>query len=301
MEPQTTYVCRKPHSREGPKVGSGVQSCPLGKGAIWVHVADDAGKGVAAIPVSNPSGSGEKPTDGSGFSPFDPLDEGSGYAVTIGPLPENLKDSYFLPKIVTASGVPVKKGEITSVEFKLDRACKLKVIVREKDEQVYIKDVNITLTGPAAESATAPDGTTTGANGEVLFQRLRKAACQAKLALAETDKKKYSLEEPDTQDADPDPDRTNEVIFRVIPMTWIKLQIRDKEADAIPEEEKRKKAQPKAKFKIKQPDGTGAEKPSGDAGLAEFEMKKKKDAACALEEIAIDGEELYEFVSATES
>ena len=98
-----------------------------------------------------------------------------------------------------------------------------------------------------------------------------------------------------------DPDKTNELTFFLIPMTWIKVQIRDKEADAIADEQLKRAAQPVGKVKLKKLDAVVDEKPAiGGGEIAEFIMKKQ-DGTCGVEQIEIDGDECYEFVTITES
>ena len=48
--------------------------------------------------------------------------------------------------------------------------------------------------------------------------------------------------------------------LRSRPLTSVKVQIRDKDADAIPDEQERAAAQPKSQVKIRQPDAGGVRK-----------------------------------------
>lgn len=303
MVEERVFVCRQAHTVLGPKVGSAVQACPLAQGSIWVHVADDLGVGVGGIPVSHPSGGAGKTTDATGFVSFDPLDEGTAYAVTIGPIPDTPKAKYFTPKEVTAKAISVSKAQITSVEFKLERMGQLKVVVREVDGEVFVKGVSVAVTGPSAEGPEPPATLTTPANGVVEFPRLRVAAGnQVRISLSEDDQKKYVVDLADTQPAEVKADMTNEIVFKLIPMTWVKIQLRDKIADAIKDEAKRKQAQPVARIQVKNLEAALEEKPTeGRPEAIEFKMKKKAGAACALQQIVIDGDECYEFVEAQES
>ena len=303
MVEERVLVCRQSHMTLGPKIGSAIQSCPTAQGSIWVHVADELGVGVGGIPVSHPSGGTGKSTDATGFVSFDPLDEGTAYSVTIGPVPDKPKAKYFTPKDVTAKAIPVSKGQITSVEFKLERMGQLKVVVREVDGEVFVKDVSVSVSGPSAEGAEPPGTLTTAANGTVEFPRLRVAAGnQVKIALAEDDKKNYVVDVADTQSGEVKADATSEVVFKLIPMAWVKIQLRDKIADAIKDEAKRKQAQPVARIQVKTLEAALEEKPTeGRPEAIEFAMKKKAGAVCALQQILIDGDDCYEFVEAQES
>lgn len=302
MTEQTIYVCTQKHVGKGPKIGNATQSCPLAKGAIWVHVANDDDKGVPGIPVTSPGPGSGKDTDDKGFAPFDPLDEASSYAVTIGPLPEGLESKYFLPEIITATGIPVSKGQITSVEFKLDSATDLKVTVKLAGKDAFVPGVKVTVTGPSSETTLATPDQTTPEEGIVTFARLRKSAgYKVKIELTETDQKKYEIIDADTQFADVGPGKKNAVTFELNLFTWIKIQLRDKAADALTDLEAKKLAQPSAKVKIKLLDGTLEEQPVSEDKILEFKMKQKTGAKCELDQVITEGDEYYEFVAVTES
>ena len=56
------------------------KGCALVKGAVWVHIMDDAGSAVEGVKVRVTS---EKPTERSGFTHFDELDRAlDGHAVS---------------------------------------------------------------------------------------------------------------------------------------------------------------------------------------------------------------------------
>ena len=302
MTEQTVYVCKREHAVAGPKIGNATQSCPLAKGAIWVHVAGEGGKGVGTIPVTNPGSGPGKATDDKGFAPFDPLDEGTSYSVTIGPLPTALEPKYYLPDIVSAAGIPVSKGQITSVEFQLVSAAELKVIVKESGKEAFVKGIDVTVTAPSPETAVDPAKQTTPENGVVTYKRLRKAAgYKVKIELSPTDAKKFKIIDKDTQTCDIDPDGKNELTFELEAITWVKIHIRDKEADAIADLDKRKLAQPSGAVKLKLLDETFDQKPLTGTDPLEFVMKHKTGTNSQVDSIVLDGDEYYEFVTVSES
>jgi hypothetical protein len=125
-----------------------VQDCPLRKGAIYVQVLDDQGTGVSGITATAAGGS--KPTDGSGFAYFDPLDENSYEAEIAGELPDSHKDTHVLPETAKVTAA-VKAGEIKLVKFRLDKIN----IVTPKVEEEY--KVALLDPGLATHQAGEPD------------------------------------------------------------------------------------------------------------------------------------------------
>lgn len=119
-------------ARHQQAVGGAVQDCPLRKGAIYVQVLDAKGAGVLGATVT--AAGSEKPTDGSGFAYFDPLDE-STYDVEIREtLPDSHKDTHLLPE-TTKTRAAVKAGEITLVKFRLD---KINIVTPKIEEEFKV-------------------------------------------------------------------------------------------------------------------------------------------------------------------
>ena len=80
------WVCKEKHGGTQPKVGAAVLSCPVAKGAIWVHVIDDDGEDVPdAIPATV---AGAQKSTVAAFASWDPLDDAKKYNVAIGTLPD---------------------------------------------------------------------------------------------------------------------------------------------------------------------------------------------------------------------
>lgn len=230
MEP--VYACRKPHASAGALIGSAMHVCPVQKGAIWVHVIHDGDGNVEGVSVAN-SAAGSKDSDSSGFSPFDPLDERSDYTISLNPLSTTLAEKYRLPEPTSVPNVPVKKGQITSVQLKLERVAPLKVTVKRSDVDTFVKDISVEVTTTVPRNAPATAGQKTPDGGTVEYPQLAKGSYKVALKLSDEDKKRWRVEGSDSQDwaLDPTPGKTNEVTFKLTPIIQIhlKLQFKDPE------------------------------------------------------------------------
>jgi hypothetical protein len=223
-EEQLVEVCKQAHDGDGPVIGGAAQSCPVRKGAIWVRVLDDGNTEVQDVPCLN-SKAGSKDTDDLGLTAFDPLDEGSDYDITIGPLPAKLSDKYALPVKNRAEAVPVHQGQITSVEFRLERLSTLKVVVKHAEKDEYIKNVKVTVTGPSPDRQPETPDATTPDSGLVDFKKLRKGKYGVRIALSDDDQRRYRIEDADNQEWDVDPSKSNEVTFKLTPVIRICLKL----------------------------------------------------------------------------
>ena len=199
------------HAAGEPKVGSAILGCPLKKGAIWVYVVDEAGKGVKLVPVTVPESSPKaKPSDPLGFSSFDPLDEGS-YTVEI-ELPS--EDDYITTRRSIAN-VPVHTGEITSVQIVIERVAPLKVTVDHPENFPGKLDVEVVGAGPESSFG----------KGFLNFAKLKKSDYTVKYKLSEEQAKKFVIDGQSTRTWPHDPYGVNEVPFKVIPLKLIKLEV----------------------------------------------------------------------------
>jgi hypothetical protein len=265
-QPRTVdnWVCTNKHGGTGPKIGAAVVDCPL---------------------VDN-----KQKTTKAGFAAWNPLDPKT-YNVELGSIP----DKYLPLAVTTAENVPVRQGEITSVQFVLERACKMKVVVKVADKTEFLNDVAVDLTGGPAEDKR--NGPTVGQSG-VSFQKLHKGPHDAEITLTADQKKKYRIDGDARKSCDLVPGQPNEVVFTVTPYVWIKVLVRDPEQGAV---------QPAGKIKLKKLDGVSEEKDfpktAGDQATivpAEWEMKEVA-GTCTIEELTVTGEELYEVISVTET
>jgi hypothetical protein len=178
------WVCTQNHGGTQPRIGAAAVACPVPKGAIWVHVIDDDGEDVPGIPATV---AGKEKKTKAGFASWDPLDDNSYHHVEIGKLPDD-----FLPlAVTTAIDVRVRKGEITSVQFILERAAQMKVLVRIGDQPGSLEDVQVHVTGKFPSDNR--DGKTVKDAG-ALFQKLRKGEYTATITLNEEQKKKYWID-----------------------------------------------------------------------------------------------------------
>ena len=198
----TTLKCPAPneHAAGEPKIGAAILECPLKKGAIWAYVTDDSGKGLRQIPVTVAKApDATKPTDPSGFSGFDPLDPGDDYIVEI-EIPSNIKDNYYPPPRTKIMNVPVRNGEITSVQFKLERIAPLKVSVEYPEG--FPGDLAIEVA--ASSNEFNPAFPMSKHLGYVIFPKLRKHGYTVNFTLSDQQKKLYRIEGGGSRPVRPD-------------------------------------------------------------------------------------------------
>jgi hypothetical protein len=226
------YACQKPHASSGALIGSAMHACPLQKGAIWVHVIDDGGGNVKGASVTSSVG-GTKDSDPSGFASFDPLDEGSAYKITLNPLSTDLAKTHRLPAIVDVPNVPVTKGQITSVQVKLERVAPLKVIIQRSDNDAFVKDIDVEVTTAVPRNAPAKATEKTPDGGTVEFPKLAGGSYKVALKLSDEDKKRWRAVDADSQDwtLDPATGATNEVTFKLTPIIQIFLKLKFKDPE----------------------------------------------------------------------
>ncbi len=219
----TTLKCQAPerHGAGEPKIGSAALLCPLKQGAIWVYVTADGGgvKGIATKVAGAPEPDGA--TDPTGFAGYDPLAEKS-YSVEIA-VPEELADKYRAPKRSKIDKVLVRPGEITSVEFPLERVAPLKVTVRRPEAFPGKPEIKLTATSSEFEPPKDPVEGTLGKT----FPRLRRSTYTATVALNGEQKKRYRVV-ASSKDWSHDPSRDdNEVTFDIVPLKLVRLEVQD--------------------------------------------------------------------------
>jgi hypothetical protein len=280
------YVCHRPHDGPGPKIGTTATDCPVVKGSIWVHVIDDGGNNITGINAKVKETT--KPTD-VGFAPFDPLDVNN-YKVEIGPLDADQVLLYFPPAKLDAPSVPVKKGEITSVQFVLERKAELKVIVKEEGADKFIPNIKVNIAGPdTGEGTTLADGT-----GSAGFKPIHKGPYTVTITLSDADKVDYCLDGPDNKSAPVVPGQPNQCVFELKPIVWIKVLIKDPEqgAPALA-----------GTVKVKKLDASSEDKNfPADVATDPVEFRMKKQAgSCVIEQVLSNGDEIYEVLSIDEA
>jgi hypothetical protein len=116
--------------------------------------------------------------------------------------------------------VTVTSGQITMVEFKLERIAPLKVIV--KYPEGFSGDLGVDAGGTKYQPGSKEPG-----KGFVVFPKLRKDDYSVRFTLSEQQKKKYAIEGNDNPTWSHDPYGTNEVTFTVIPLKLLRLEVTD--------------------------------------------------------------------------
>jgi hypothetical protein len=252
------WKCAHQHGGTQPRVGAAVLDCPLAKGAIWVHVIDDNGDDVPDIPASILGG--VKPTK-AGFASWDPLED-TPHDVTIGRLPVE-----FWPlAVVTAEKVPVRKGEITSVQFILERVAEMNVIVREGEKPDSVKDIQVDVTRVAPKESTR--GTTLAVTG-AKFPKLHKGDHTVKITLTKEQQDQYWIDGAAEKSRDVLLHNLNKVEFTLQLVVWLEVIFRVQLVKAGTATELTG-----AKVKLKEPDEEKAAELAEEKAVAKFKAKQ---------------------------
>ncbi|MDX2152986.1 MAG: hypothetical protein SFV54_19745 [Bryobacteraceae bacterium] len=217
-------VCTNPHPGNPPQVGSVQQDCPIRKGAIWIYVKDDTGTGVAAVEVE--AAGITKPTDPTGFAPFDPLDENT-YTTKVKSL-GGKSDSHYVHS-ADSRDVTVSAGKIQMVTFELARYSTLKVIIKRTDKQNNngYQDADVSLAAALPAQAPVPAPGKTGADGTFVFQKVKKGTYDVTAALKGGDQPNFDVDGKAGEKYGVDPSKVNEVEVPITPNGWVKLHFKD--------------------------------------------------------------------------
>jgi len=280
------WVCTNNHGGTQPRIGAAPVDCPVPKGAIWVHVIDDDGEDVPGIPSTV---AGKEKKTKAGFAGWDPLDDNSYHNVEIGKLPDD-----FLPlAITTAKDVRVRKGEITSVQFVLERAAQMKVIVRVGDQSGSVEDIQIDVAGKYPSDKR--DGKTVKDTG-ALFEKLHKGEYTATITLDEDQKKKYWIDGDASKSCDVAARNPNEVVFTLQLIIILKIAFRIQQKIAAKFEELAG-----ARVKLKDPAVEKTATLKENKALAEFEvMHASREPKTTVDLVSLtpdDTDAVYEFIS----
>jgi hypothetical protein len=280
------WVCTQPHGGTQPKIGAATVACPVPMGAIWIHVIDDDGEdvpGISAIAVKT-----EKVTK-AGFASWDPLPADT-YEVQVVKLSED-----FLPLAVdTAENVQVRRGEITSVQFMLERALQMKVIVKVGDKPASIEDIQVDVTGKYPTDKQ--DGKTVKDVGAT-FSKLHKGSYTATITLNEEQKKKYWIDGDATKPCEVAYRKPNEVVFTLQLIVVLKVSFHVQEKIAGKFEELAG-----ARVKLKEPDVEKSTALQDTKAIAEFEVKvASREPKTTVEVVSLmpddKDEDVYEVIS----
>jgi len=236
-----TYKCKNDHGGTPPKIGAAVLACPLAKGAIWLHVIDDDGEDVKQeeIPASVLD---VNKTTKAAFASWDPLDE-KPHDVKIGTLPPE-----FWPLLdSTAENVPVRRGEITSVQFVLERVAQMNVIVREGENTESLADIKVEVARVLPKETVPPVTTLAGSGAK--FPKLHKGDHRVKISLTTKEQQeKYWIDGDSEKGWDVKLHDLNKVVFTLRLVIWVEVIFRVKLVKEGKETELEK-----AKVKLKDP------------------------------------------------
>jgi len=219
------WVCTKgDHGGKGPKVGSSILACPLQKGAIWVHVVDENGDDVPDGIVARVDK--QLKTTEAGFAAWDPLPEDR-YELEL----VNIPAKFHPLSQNKAEGVQVRKGQITSVEFALERTVEMAVVVRVGESVLSIEDMDVDFARAASEhSGKGKTSKDTGTS----FKDLRKGQHTVNLTLTDKQKEKYWLDGDASQTKHISHGVDNTVTFTLREITFLEtffhIQVQDGKA-----------------------------------------------------------------------
>ena len=186
------YRCMECLHSETPKVKKGVLPCEWPCTAT-IHVRESlSGAPIQGI-YTRLDGASEQ-TDANGFRVVEKLSPGSHVA---GIVTAALGDRYAFPIGDTGADVtkPIAAGENEFYTFVLDPLRPLKVVVKRRHDSKGVEQAKVSLAAGKTGNTVATPSQTTPNSGEVTFNRLRQDTYKVSVALDDTRKKKYELEE----------------------------------------------------------------------------------------------------------
>lgn len=161
------------------------QPCPLKKGAIWVHVLDDAAGNITGATVKR--GGDSKPSNGDGLAIFDPLDAGT-YEVELSALGVEDQKKYELPTPLPKQSSVVSNGEIAYIGFEVKRKPALKVkVVKKGDPSKLFANAVVTVSGKET-----PGDKNSGSNGIADIGFVAAGSYTVKVTLSTEDAKAFA-------------------------------------------------------------------------------------------------------------
>jgi hypothetical protein len=277
--------CSGSHSAIQPELTSVITPCPLKKGAIYVFVKDDRGKGVEGVHVTC---KGTPPSDSEGFAFFDPLEDGRSYLTSIDLVPTPTIASKYYIFSQSKIKAPVSAGRITLVEFQLNRYVPLNVAVRRSDKkQIYVKDVPINVSTVTPEAAPPkPDANSTD-SGPVIFDRLKQTTYKAVIQLTGTLQDDYTIEGKSEDQCAVAADKENLLEFFLLPAAWIRFKVVDEGDQAL---------NGTVKLHLQQAGEEKKEKPAENDGTAYVD---KLEPGSKVNVLSVEVPERYELISLT--
>jgi hypothetical protein len=224
----TTYECKCEKTGESEKLDL-VTDCALKKGAIYVFVKDDRGKGVGGVKTKcvGKKETKEFNTDPEGFAFYEQLEVDS-YPVSMNLEGSELevRDPHYViaRKEVTAT---VLKGCITMVEFQIHRYAKVESVVRIKGKGDYFGKATIKMDASALLDHLAEPSKPSLDTASIFFQKVRPTGTYtAAIEIEKDQQKKYRVVgDPSKPVGKVTPEGPNKVEFEVELVYWIQIQV----------------------------------------------------------------------------
>lgn len=237
---QGTYECTRCHPGSellpaSSDVAQVVEPCPAKCTATVLVKDSNSGKGITGVTVEQLSGSPK--TDANGLTHFKDLAPG---ALTAKLSLAGLENRYALPRIgADKQTKTVGAGGYGFFVFELDPLTTLEVTVARSDRDgLGVKDAVVQMT---VEGRAQISKTTSGDDGKVVFEKIRKGQAELKLELKGTAKVRFNVNgqfEQQTRATAQTASRSvqldlskekNEAKFLVTPMIYLKLKFKDPE------------------------------------------------------------------------
>jgi hypothetical protein len=277
--------CRGPHDAISLDVTSVTIPCPLKKGAIYVFVKDDRGKGVEDVQVTC---KGTPTSDSEGFAFFDPLEDGRSYLTSIDlTLTPTIASKYYVFSQSKISA-PVTAGRITLVEFQLNRYVPLKVAVRRSDKkQIYVKDVPINVSTLTPEAAPPKPDANSMDTGPVVFDGLKQTTYKAVIQLTGTLHEDYTIDGKSEDQCAVTANKENLLEFLLLPAAWIRFKVCDEGDRAL---------NGPVKLHLQQAGEEKKETPAENDGTAYVD---KLEPGSKVNVLSVEVAERYELISLT--
>jgi len=224
----TTYECKCEKTGESEKLDL-VTDCALKKGAIYVFVKDDRGKGVGGVKTLcvGTKETKEFNTDPEGFAFYEQLEVDS-YPVSMNLEGSELevKEPHYVVarKVVTAT---VVKGCITMVEFQIHRYAKVESEVRIKGTGAHFGKATIRVDASEVIDNLLEASKPSLDTASIFFQKVRPTGTYtAAIEIPKDQQKKYRVVgDPSKPVGKVTPEGPNKVAFEVELVYWIHIQI----------------------------------------------------------------------------
>jgi hypothetical protein len=226
-------ICDKEHICEGPHGGPQtddlhpVGKCPLTKGSLYIFVKDDAGNGIPGVHTScegAPVGKG--PTLKQGFAYYEQLEAGPyPTAISLEQSDVDVQTNYYCKGRFAASG-KVEKGQITIVEYVLQRYAELLATVQRDDGSKELPKVSFEV---VSDSHVLEKAVQDAVEGQGPYSKLKptsiyNVACKI---VDEEGRKNFTLVEASKPNVSVDPGKRQVVEFVLKRRHWVEVSLTD--------------------------------------------------------------------------